>query len=184
MQLNRGQIEFEQPHILHDQGVGAGFPVLPDKPARGFQFVVAQNRIERDQNAGIEAVRMPGQTFDVRQRIAGVGARTEGWTTDIDGVRAVLDGGDAEIGIFGGREKFDFVVSGGHRQFFRQYGVYCNSLIINILGGVFARYPENLVNFVNREKPVALIGAWRCLLGMLITAVTYRNRKGVTEWAV
>ena len=133
VQLNGRQIKFKQPHVLHDQGVCTGFPALPDKAARSFQFIVTQNGIECNQHAGIEAVRMSGQAFDIRQGIAGIGT-----AANIYGIRTVLDGGHAEIGISGGREQFYFPRLGtfySRNDFTRHFMHACPGLLRRFVAG-------------------------------------------------
>jgi hypothetical protein len=54
-------------------------------------------------------MRMRRQTRDVRHFIVGTLARAEGRAADIDRIGAVIDGFDAEIGIFRGRKQFQRV---------------------------------------------------------------------------
>ena len=77
MQLDRRQVEFEQAHVLHDQRVGAGVVNLPYQMCCRVEFIVVQDRIERDQNAGVETVGVASQALDVGHAIAGSGARAK-----------------------------------------------------------------------------------------------------------
>ena len=65
MQLDGRQINFQQPHVLNDQRIDAGIKELPGQLAGGFQLVIAQDRIKRDEDAAIEAVRILGQPGNV-----------------------------------------------------------------------------------------------------------------------
>jgi hypothetical protein len=107
VQLQRRQVELQQAHVLHDQRVGAGFIHLPGHASRLLQLVVAQDRVEGDEDPGVEAVRKGRQALDVLHRIAGAVARAEGRAADIHRIGAVLDRLDADLGIFGGGEQFE-----------------------------------------------------------------------------
>ena len=45
VQFKRWQIEFQQAHVLHNQGVSTGFVALPSNGTSLFQFVVTQQRV-------------------------------------------------------------------------------------------------------------------------------------------
>ena len=114
MQLDRRQIEFEQAHVLHDQRVGTGFVDLPDETPRFFQFLVLEDRVQRNQYARVVAMGESRQSLDIADRVAGVGARAKGRATDVDRVGTVDDGFDAEIGVFRRGEQFEGVSVENH----------------------------------------------------------------------
>jgi hypothetical protein len=66
---------------------------------RGLQFIVAQEGVERDEDAAAEAVRMRDQPLQVADVVARRGASAEGRAADVDGVGAMVDGLDADIRI-------------------------------------------------------------------------------------
>ena len=55
-----------------------------------------------------------GQAGDVGDAVAGPVAGAKGWAADIDGIGAVFDGFDAEIGILGRCEEFERVMDACH----------------------------------------------------------------------
>ena len=112
VQVDRRQVEFQQAHVLHDQRVGAGLVHLADHAACGLQLVVAQDGVERHEDAAAEAVRMLHQPLDVGHRVAGRGPRAEGRAADVDRVRAVVDRLDADVGVASGGEQFDVGTQG------------------------------------------------------------------------
>jgi hypothetical protein len=57
VQLDGGQVELEQAHVLHDQRVGTGVPQLPGQLARRLELVVAQDGVERDEDARASGAR-------------------------------------------------------------------------------------------------------------------------------
>ena len=114
VQFDRRQVQFEQAHVLDDQRVGAGFVALPDQPPGFFQFVVLEQGIDRDQNAGIEAVCVAGQPFDIGNRVAGIYARAKSRAADIQGIGAVTDRFNTEFGILGRGQEFQGVAIVGH----------------------------------------------------------------------
>jgi hypothetical protein len=112
VQLDRGQVELQQAHVLHDQRVHPGVVQLPDLLAGAFQLVVAQDGVERGEHLGVVAVGVLCQAGNVLHRIAGVGARPERRPTDVDGIGTVVDGLDADVGGLGGCEQFKGVAGG------------------------------------------------------------------------
>ena len=120
VQLDRRQIQFQQAHVLDDQRVGAGFVELPGELAGAFQFVVVQDGVQRDEDLGAVAMGEIAQASDFGDIVAGAVAGAEGRPADIDGIGAVLDGFDAEIGILGRGEEFEGVVGAGHGALVRE----------------------------------------------------------------
>ena len=109
MQLDRRQVELQQTHVLHDQRVGTGVVHLPGDAPRFLQFVVVQDGVQRHQHAGVVTVGMFGEGRDLRDVVAGVGARAEGRAADIDGVGTMVDGLDAELAGLGRGEQLEFL---------------------------------------------------------------------------
>ena len=122
VQLDRRQIEFEQPHVLDDQCIGAGFVNFPGQLAGFFKLIVAQDGVERDENLCPEAMCKIAQASDFGDIVASAIAGAESRATDIDGVGPVLDGFDAEIGVFGRREEFERVLNSSHGALVRETG--------------------------------------------------------------
>ena len=114
MQLDGRQVLQQQAHVLHDQRVGARFVQPPYQAAGRLQFVVAQDGVEGDEDAGVEPVRMGAQAGDVGHGVAGVRPGAEIRPADVDGVGAVGDGGDADVGVPRWRQQFDGALSCRH----------------------------------------------------------------------
>ena len=106
VQLDRRQVEFEQAEILHDQGIDAGIPALPDQRPGRVQLGVVQDRVEGDEDARVKAVCEFDQRRDVADRIARVVSGAERRAADIDRVGAMKDRLAADLGGLGGREQF------------------------------------------------------------------------------
>ena len=106
MKLDRWQVELEQAHVLDDQRIGAGFVKLPGELAAVFKLVIAQDGIERDEDPGPVAVGEVTEPFDFGDIVASTVTGAESRAADVDGVSAVLDGFDAEIGVLGRGEEF------------------------------------------------------------------------------
>ena len=102
MQLDGRQVDFQQAHVLDDERIGPGVVDLPGHLARTLQFVVAQDGVERDEHAAVEAVGVRDQTFQFADVVARPGARAEGRAADIDGVGAMVHSFDTDAGIAGG----------------------------------------------------------------------------------
>ena len=75
VQLDGRHVDFEQAHVLHDQGVHTCVIQLPGQFARAFQFIVAQDGVERDKNAAVKAVRVLHQLGDVLNAVVRRGTR-------------------------------------------------------------------------------------------------------------
>lgn len=114
VQLDGRQVEFEQAHVLNDERVHAGIPELVHQAPRGLEFVVAQDGVERDEHAGVKAVRMAHQPLDLGDGVVRAGARAERGATNVDGIGAVVDRFDADVGIARGGEQFEVVGGQGH----------------------------------------------------------------------
>ncbi len=97
VQLDGGQVDFEQAHVLDDERVRARLVHLPGHLARGLQLIVAQDGVERDENAAVEAVGVLHQALNVSDVIARAGPRAKGRAADVDGIGAVVDGFDANV---------------------------------------------------------------------------------------
>ena len=105
MQLNRRQIDFQQTHVLNNQCIDARIVELPGQLAGGLQFVVAQNGVERDEDAAVEAVRIVGQPGNVLHAVVGGSTGTERGAADVNGVGTMNHGFDTDVGIAGGGKK-------------------------------------------------------------------------------
>ena len=106
VQVDGRQVEFQQAHVLHDQRIDPGVVALLDQRARRLQLVVVQDGVERDVDAGVEAVRELDQCGDLAHRVAGLVARPEGRAADVHRIGAVQDGLAADLGRLGRGEQF------------------------------------------------------------------------------
>ncbi len=109
MQLDRGQVELEQAHVLDDQRIDASLVQLPDLLACQLEFAVVHDRVHRHEDARPVGVRELHQPGDVLERVAGIVPRPECRAADIDGIGAVQDRLAPDLGGFGGREQFKLV---------------------------------------------------------------------------
>ena len=114
MQLDGRQVQFQQAHVLNDQRVGAGVVDLPGHVARALQLIVAQDGVERDEDAAAKAVRVFDQAIQVADVVARRGACAKGRAADVDGIGAVVNGRDADVGVAGGGQQFKLVGQKGH----------------------------------------------------------------------
>ena len=113
MQLDGRQVQFQQAHVLNNQGIHAGFVELPGLAPRRFQFVIPQDGVHRHEDAGPEAMGVLSQARNFCYRVARLVAGAHGRAANVDGVRAMVDSLDADIGISGGGEQFQVRVPGG-----------------------------------------------------------------------
>ena len=63
VQLDGGQIQLQQAHVLHDQGIGPGLVHLPGHAPGLFQLIVAQDGVQGDEDAAVKAVRVGDQAL-------------------------------------------------------------------------------------------------------------------------
>ena len=117
VQLDRRQVELQQAHVLDDQRVDAGVVELMNLPACRFEFVVAQDGVEGDEHARIEAVRVVHQLCDIRNVVGGGCTCAERRPADVYRIGAMVDGFDADAGVARGREQFKLM--GSHGMAFR-----------------------------------------------------------------
>ena len=111
MQLDRRQVHFQQAHVLHNQRVGAGVIQLPYQFPCGFQLVVVQDGVERNENLRIVLMRVGRQPRDVGHRIFGTGTGAKRGPADVDRICPVIHGFDADVGIPGGGKQFEITCS-------------------------------------------------------------------------
>ena len=110
VQRDGGQIERQQPHVLHDQRIGPCLVDLMGQAPGLLQLVVVQQGIEGDEDLGAEAVGMARQRLDVLEAVACCAAGTEGGAPHVDGVGAVVDGLDAIGKVLGRGQQLQAVV--------------------------------------------------------------------------
>jgi hypothetical protein len=107
------QIEHEQAHVLHDEGIDADVRQVPGQLPRSGPLVVVQDGVVGDEDARTHAVGVEHQALDLGQAVASLVARAEGRAADVDGIGTVVDGLDADVGITGGSEQFEFGARSG-----------------------------------------------------------------------
>ena len=114
VQLQGRHVDGEQPHVLHDERIHAGFIQLPGLLARRFQLVISQDGIHGDKNAAVETVRMLHQARNVGHAVVGAGAGAEAGAADVDRVGPVVDGFDTDVSRAGGRQQFELEILQRH----------------------------------------------------------------------
>ncbi len=117
MERDRRQVALEQAHVLDDQGIGAGIPYAMGEGGRLVEFGIGEEGVEGDIDPGEITVGVPRQALDGGEVIAGGGPGAKARRPDIDGVGAVIDGGDAAAEIPGRGEQFHRV--GWDEELFR-----------------------------------------------------------------
>ena len=113
--LDVGQGAHEKAHVLQDQDVHARLLGVEGERPRRLDFVVAKEGVEGHEDAGVPAVCVVAESRDVVERIARRLTGAEGGAADVNGVRAVLDRGDARVGVARRGEKFQGV-KGKHAE--------------------------------------------------------------------
>ncbi|MPN35140.1 hypothetical protein SDC9_182635 [bioreactor metagenome] len=79
----------------------------------GLQLLVAQNGVECHIDVGVITVGMLDQAGNVGHGILGCRTCAEGRAANVDGIGAVVDGFDADVGRLGRCEQFEGV-AGAH----------------------------------------------------------------------
>jgi hypothetical protein len=115
VELDGGQVEFKQAHVLDDQGVGAGFVELADQGGGAVELGIVEDGVAGDEDPRPEAMGMACQALDVGHRVLGIGPRAEGRASDVDGVGAVIDRLDADVRSAGRGEEFELFAGMVHR---------------------------------------------------------------------
>ncbi len=110
MQRDGGQVERQQPHVLHDQRIGPRFIDLVGQPPGLLQLVIVQQGVEGDEDLGAEAVGMARQRFDILYAVARRTAGAKGGAAHVDGVGTVIDGFDAVGEVLGRSQQLQPIV--------------------------------------------------------------------------
>ncbi|MNF88061.1 hypothetical protein D3C84_705460 [compost metagenome] len=97
-----GQIQGQQPHVLHDKRIGPCLMDLVGQAPGLLQLVIVQQGVEGDEHLGAEAVGAASQRFYIFEGVARRAAGAEGGAAHVDGIGAMVDGFDA-IGEVPGR---------------------------------------------------------------------------------
>ena len=118
MQGNGRNVEPGDAHVLHDEGIDPDAVELADEPLGLGQFVVVEQGVESDVDAGIEAVGKVDEPGQVVEAVAGCGPGTEPGCTYVDGIGPVEDGLFPYLCIFGRSQQF-YAASVCHRISFR-----------------------------------------------------------------
>ena len=106
MQLNGRHVDFEQAHVLDDECIHTRVIQLPGHTPRRLQLIVAQDGVERDEDARVKAMRVAYKPRDVCNGVGGFVACAHVGPTDIHRIGAMIDRLDAYLGITCGREQF------------------------------------------------------------------------------
>ena len=110
MQLDRRDIKLQNPHVLHNQCINAGFIQAHNQLLRRFQLIIMQNRIQGNEDFCAIAMGKRHQVGNILQAIAGIMPRAKSRTTDINGVSAMENGFTGNRRIAGGAKKFKMSV--------------------------------------------------------------------------
>ena len=106
MEGNGGQVKFEEFHVLNNEGIHTSVPAVVSHLSGSFQLIVIQQSVQRNIHFRIKQSRMTAKFFNVLNRVRGLFAGTKVGASDIDGIRAVVDGGHAHLTILGRRKQF------------------------------------------------------------------------------
>ena len=101
MQLNRRDIQFQNAHILNDQGINAGLVEIGDQTLRGLQLIIMKNGVQGHKHLRPETVSERYQLGNVAQAVAGVMPGTEARAANVDGIRTVKNGFTGNGGVAG-----------------------------------------------------------------------------------
>ena len=101
VQLNRRDIQFQNAHILNDQGINAGLVEIGDQTLRGLQLIIMKNGVQGHKHLRPETVSERYQLGNVAQAVAGVMPGTEARAANVDGIRTVKNGFTGNGGVAG-----------------------------------------------------------------------------------
>ena len=111
MQRNGRKLQTGNPHILHDQCIHTGTVQIPDHGFRVLKFVVFQNRIDGNINTRIVKMCIVHQGGNIFQRISSCRTGTETGSTDVNGIRSMINGFHAALQVPGWSQQFDRTLS-------------------------------------------------------------------------
>ena len=101
VKLNRRDIQFQNAHILNDQGVNAGLVEIGDQTLRRLQFIIMKNGVQGHEHLRPETVGERHQLGNVAQAVAGVMTGTEARAANVDGICTVKNGFTGNGGVAG-----------------------------------------------------------------------------------
>lgn len=104
MQCYRRQIQAQQCHILHYQGIHSGVVKFPHKLAGSLQLIVVYYCVDGHIHLGIEAVGVLAHTPYTFHTIACCRAGAESLGADIHRIGTVSDGLYGSVGVAGRRQ--------------------------------------------------------------------------------
>ena len=95
--------------IAYDERVGANVVHVPGHFAGAFEFIVAQDGVERNKDAATKAVGVLHQTLQIADLVACRGACAKAGAADVDRICTVVDGFDADIGVTRRGQEFELM---------------------------------------------------------------------------
>ena len=111
MEGYRREVQAEQAHVLHNEGIDPGTIQVPNELLGFGELFVLQDGIEGDIDTDIVEVGILHQLGNVFQGVSGCCTGTETGRTDIYGVGTVVNRRDAAFQILGRSQKFYFSLS-------------------------------------------------------------------------
>ena len=93
-------------HILHKNRINANRLKFLNQSERVVEFVIENNRVRRDINLRIELMGIAAKRSNILHRIACRSPCTEARSPDVNGICAVVDGGNATFQILGRSQQF------------------------------------------------------------------------------
>ena len=103
MQGNRGQVEAQQRHVLDDECVHADAVQVVNEALHLHQLVVIDEGIDCRIDACPKLVGVIAGAAHVVERVGRVGTGTVVGSAHIHGIGAMVDSGDGDVGVAGGR---------------------------------------------------------------------------------
>ena len=100
MQLNRGKVAIQNPHILNNKGIDSVFVCKPRQANRVFEFLIVNDGVKCHVDAGVKAMGEVSESFNIGKRIGRFDSGTKTGTADIDGIGSVQNGFNTDISIF------------------------------------------------------------------------------------
>ena len=89
VQFNRRNIKFQNPHILNNQRIDTGLVEVSNQPLRGFQLIIMQNGVKRDENFCTITMGKRHQLGNIFQAITGIMTGTKTRAADINSIGTV-----------------------------------------------------------------------------------------------
>ena len=98
----------KESHILHQNGIDTYLRQLVEQAVGSFQLIVVNYGVDRDIDLRLKLMGIAAELGNVGHAVAGIGACTKAWGSDVNSVGTMVNGCLAALQILGWRQQFEF----------------------------------------------------------------------------